>query len=72
LCQLRYNRIRDGAHGQHQAGVQNVLAGESAVDPRRDSRSGSLAQQLDQADDRVAPVFGGECEQLAIGGIHQV
>ena len=28
----------DAAHAEHQAGVQDVLAGESAMDPRRDGR----------------------------------
>ena len=39
--------IYDGAHTQHQAGVENVLAGESTVDPRADRRDGPLTQQRD-------------------------
>jgi len=68
----RYEVIDDGAHAQHQAAVQNVLAGESPVDPRCDGRDGPPAQQVDQADDRVAATLGGDRERLAVVVTQQV
>ncbi len=56
------------AQAQHQRGVEDVLAGQTAVQPPGGFAAGAVPQQRDQPGDRVAVRFGAPGDRVDIGG----